>query len=854
MSTFPKKYDHRDVEKKWRLYWDKEGIYRWVPDKNRAAIFSIDTPPPTVSGSLHIGHVFSYTQTDLIARYQRMSGKSVFYPMGWDDNGLPTERRVQNIHNIACNPTLKLGEQSETSPTKGVRDVSRDTFIKTCSLQTKEDERAFESLWRTLGLSVDWNLSYATIDENARYLSQYSFLDLSKKGLIYKERSPSMWDTQYKTAVSQAEVEDRMKSSEYHYIRFSLGDGDAVGVIATTRPELLAACIALVAHPSDERYQSYFGTHARVPLFEYKVPFLASDHAIPEKGTGLLMVCTFGDIHDVEWWRQSSLPMKPILGPDGCLLPIDFSQEPFLSRNPEKASSHYTDLLAKPLRKVRQLMVEKLRPYLDREAESVEHAVKFYEKGDTPIEFLPTYQWFVKILSMKSLLLSQGEQIDWKPSFMKSRYDNWVLGLNQDWCISRQRFFGVPFPVWYPLDQEGTVLFDSPIFASEDQLPVDPYLEIPLGYVEDQRNKAGGFIADSDVMDTWATSALTPQIAGKWQLNDTQFNQVFPFDLRPQSHEIIRTWAFYTIVKAFVHHDAIPWSIIAISGWILDPDRKKMSKSKGNVVTPEHLLDTYSSDAVRYWAAKARLGVDTAFDEKMFVVGKKLVTKLFNASKFVLSQLSNCFESLSFSDISEPLDDAFMDHLKQVVLRSTNYMETMDYTSALEVTETSFWRYCDHYIELVKKRSYSDIKDLSAISALATLKVSLKTYLKLFAPYLPYVTEEIWSWSYSKLETVQSIHRSSWPKWEANDKESRSILYDRCIDVITEIRAAKTRAGKGMKHGVFRIILRASSQDISLLKQAEKDLKGSGSVEQFVYETYQGDQSSRPLSLEICLA
>ncbi len=840
----PKKYKHTESEHKWREKWETAGVYDWDPSKDRAETFSVDTPPPTVSGSLHIGHVFSYTHTDAIARFQRMRGKNVFYPMGWDDNGLPTERRVQNVFGIKCDPTVSYNDSFQPNEKHKLRPhefepVSRQNFIETCADLTKRDEEAFEQLWKKLALSVDWSLQYATIDDHCRKTSQLSFLDLVRKNRVSNIESPGMWDVDFQTAVAQAEIEDRNCPGAYHDIRFAVDDGSEF-VIATTRPELLAACIAVVAHPEDSRYQKYFGKHAITPLFYGKVPILPSTHADPEKGTGILMVCTFGDVADVEWWKQSDLPIKQVVGRNGTMLPVTFGEAPFNSDNSQKAQANYDELVGLRLKKAQKRIVELLvepnsnvtglLPALAKDPEIIEHPVKFYEKGDTPVELIPTRQWFIKILDYKKELLAQADNIDWHPYYMKTRYTNWVEGLNQDWCISRQRFFGVPFPVWYKLDEHGEPDYDQPLFASEDQCPVDPLIHCPKGFTEEQRNKAGGFIGDPDVMDTWATSSLTPQLTSHWIDNQKRHESVFPMDIRPQSHEIIRTWAFYTIVKAWMHEEKIPWKNVVISGWVLDPDRKKMSKSKGNVITPEHLLDQYSSDAIRYWATKAKLGADTALDEAVFSIGQKLTTKLFNASKFVLMQISD-FDDLSVSDITQPVDTDLIQQHRTLIEKSTQAFESFDYSTALELTEQAFWQFCDHYIELVKVRAYREENLVKKRSALATLQETLKLYLRLFAPFLPYITEEIWSW---KFVTTRSIHQENWPavvEFESVRLPEKEGVLAVAIHVLTEIRGAKSQAQKNMKHPVECLKIECDQNFKDKFDLIQQDVQRAGSVE-----------------------
>ncbi len=846
MTDLPKKLNHHDIEKKWQLFWQENGIYDWDKNIDSENTFSIDTPPPTVSGSLHIGHVFSYTHTDLLARYQRMKGKNVFYPMGWDDNGLPTERRVQNMYSINCNPQLAYDPnwhaKEQTLKRNEYDDVSRQNFIEACGEVTQRDEMTFEALWRQLGLSIDWQQQYATIDDHCRGMSQRSFLDLMNQGYVYQSDAPTLWDVDFQTAVAQAELEDREKPGAYHDIRFNIADSTDYFVISTTRPELLAACIAVVAHPDDKRYQSLFGKYAVTPLFKAKVPILPAKHADPDKGTGILMICTFGDVNDVEWWMTSELPIKQLIKRNGRFRDITMGEAPFESEDVTTAQTFYQPLVGLRVNQARTQIVTQLQAegVLVTDPKKMTHPVKYYEKGDTPIEFIPTRQWFIKILENKDQLLAQGDKIQWHPPYMKSRYDNWVEGLNQDWCISRQRYFGVPFPIWYPLNNHSEPQYDSPIVAKIDQLPVDPLSQVPDGYTEDQRNQPNGFTGDPDVMDTWATSSLTPQIMSHWGSNETRHQQLFPMDIRPQSHEIIRTWAFYTIVKAWYHHQDIPWRHVTISGWILDPDRKKMSKSKGNVVTPSHLLDDYSADAIRYWAAKARLGADTAFDEGVFAVGKKLATKLFNASKFVMMQLAD-YDQLNMTEITQSIDLSFVASLNEVIETATIAFDRFDYASALDKIEAHFWQFCDHYIELVKGRAYREEDINKKMSALATLDWSLKTYLRLLAPFIPYITEEVWSWRYAKASSnqlgKQSIHQTKWPSIDEfqNIIASSKVQFEQAIEILTVVRTTKSQANMSMKHPVERMIIHSPEQNWSSYETIKDDISRAGMINQITF-------------------
>ena len=873
MAEIPKKYKHPDVEDKWRQKWEEWGTYRWDPTLPREQTFVVDTPPPTVSGSLHVGHVFSYTHQDLIVRYQRMIGKNIAYPMGWDDNGLPTERRVQNLLGIRCDPKLpydpdwkpvKKGKKDKT-----IDEVSRRNFIEACGVVTEEDEKAFEHLWRHLGLSLDWTDQYATIDDHCRAISQLSFLDLVERGEVYNVESPTMWDIDFKTAVAQAEVEDRPRQGLFFDLRFGVEEGGEL-LIATTRPELLGACVAVVAHPDDERYQSLFGKFAITPLYGARVPILAAEHADPEKGTGILMVCTFGDAMDVEWWKSSSLPLKQLIGRDGCILPATFGDEPFSSVDDALAQRSHDEIAGLYINKAKKRIAELLAedgglpgwdgPALAGEPKPTDQMVKYYEKGDRALEFVPTRQWFIRILEHKEELLAQGEKIHWHPAHMKTRYSHWVEGLNQDWCISRQRYFGVPFPVWYVIGSDGEPDFSKPLYADKASLPVDPLTDTPPGYTADQREVVGGFTAEPDVMDTWATSSLTPQIQSHWGTDDERHAKLFPMDIRPQAHDIIRTWAFYTIVKAWMHSDEIPWHHVILSGWILDPDRKKMSKSKGNVVTPDDLLVEYSSDAVRYWAARARLGTDTAFDPAVFKIGKRLTMKIFNASRFVFMQLEAAVgdgETPGVEAITDPLDLALVDRMRTVIDQSTRAFETFDYATALQVIEDSFWSFCDHYLELVKLRSYAEEDTPGRRSAIAALSWALKTFLRLLAPFVPFVTEEVWSWRFSDSDRP-SVHTARWPVVEEVDRVARADhdgTYEAAVDVLTAIRGTKTKAQKSLRWPVFRLTISGPEASRLALEPVLDDVLRAGNVDAASVEVRDGaSPEGRRFSIEVELA
>lgn len=796
-----------DIEERCRTFWGNTDIYKYKPTKNRENLFSVDTPPPTVSGTLHIGHIFSYTQTDVLVRFQRMLGKSIFYPIGWDDNGLPTERRVQNYYNVNCNPAVPYDpnfkpvhdEAKDKSPKK---DISRQNFIETCWSLTSEDEKIFESVFRQIGQSYDWDLKYETINQHSIEISQHSFIDLIEKKMAYSSEAPTMWDTTFQSAIAQAEVEDKEMVGHFHDIKFGTDDGKGF-VISTTRPELLAACIAVVAHPDDARYKHLFGKKAIVPVFDIPVEVYPSEHADPEKGTGIMMVCTFGDIADVDWWKsQKNIPIKQIVGLNGRIKELNYGDAPFETTNKTKAQANYNQIAGLKIKQAREKVVELLRAEgaLIGEPREITHPVKFYEKGDLPLEFVSSRQWFIDILSYKKELIEQGRKIKWYPAHMQSRYENWVEGLNQNWCVSRQRYFGVPFPVWYKIDEFGNVDYDKQIFATFDMLPLDPMLAVPPGYTEAQRDKPNGFTGDKDIMDTWATSSLTPQITSKWFKDSEHHASIYPFDIRPQAHDIIRTWAFYTIMKSFAHEKQIPWKSTVISGFILDPDRKKMSKSKGNVVTPADLITKYSADAVRYWASRAKLGIDTAYEEQIMEIGKKLTMKMFNASRFVFNIIESAkvdASKLVIKNVTNELDLSWLAKLSGAVKQATESFNKFDYAYALESAEHAFWDFCDNYVEIVKTRAYS-----GDISSLASLMTSIATFIKLFAPITPYIAEEIYQCAPNKQDEAISVHTAKWPSLKV---QGTSEVYEATVGVVELVRKAKTEVQKSIRWPVLEM-------------------------------------------------
>jgi valyl-tRNA synthetase len=853
MATVPEKPSLEGLESKWDAYWQQQRIYRFDRSSHREAIYSIDTPPPTVSGHIHLGTAFGYIQVDAVARFQRMRGRAVFYPMGWDDNGLPTERRVQNHYGVRCDPLVPYdpdlalaasGSRGESGSAKqnGQRAISRPNFVELCRQLTAEFEESFEQEWRTLGLSVDWSLKYATVDDRSRRVAQRAFLRNVRRGEAYASEAPTMWDADFQTAVAQAEIEDREVPGVCYRLAFARAGGLPVEV-ETTRPELLPSCVALVAHPDDERYRALLGTEVISPLFSVTVPVAAHHLAEPDKGSGIAMICTFGDTTDVLWWRDLGLPLRSVIRRDGR---FDEAVPGWLSG---QGAAAYADLAGQTSVAARRRVAEMLRASGDLigEPRPIRHQVRFYEKGDRPLEIVTSRQWYIRNGArdpgLRDALLTAGRVLRWHPDFMRVRYENWVEGLASDWLISRQRYFGVPFPVWYRVDGSGETRWDELILADESALPVDPQSQPPPGYDEGQRGEPGGFAGDPDVMDTWATSSLTPEIAAGWVDDPGLFDRTYPMDLRPQGPEIIRTWLFSTMLRAHLEHGELPWAHAQINGWILDPDRKKMSKSAGNVLTPMPLVEQFGADGLRYWACRAAPGTDTSSDTTQMKAGRRLAVKVLNASRFVLGLGSQAGD---VADISEALDQAMLAQLAAVVDAATDSFAGYSYHRALERTEEFFWRFCDDYLELVKVRAYGG--GAPGRSAQTALSVALSALLRLFAPFLPFVTEEVWSWWQEG-----SVHLAPWPRatelLDAGNGTDPALL-DVVGSALAEVRKAKSEQRRSQRSEVATLHVRDLAERVAALRMAERDLRDAGHIRSVVL----GEAPERLITVELAAA
>ena len=832
MVEFPSKYKFSDSEKKWQEFWQKHGVYLWDKNETRDRTYVVDTPPPTVSGQLHIGHVYSYTHTDFIVRYQRMKGMNIFYPMGFDDNGLPTERLVEAKRKVRASS------------------MNREEFIAICQDVVEVEEAKFHDLFNRIALSVDWNIEYRTISPISCKISQMSFLDLIHKDQIYRDSQPMLWDPVDQTALAQADIEDHEKTTFMNDIQFTT-EGGALIIIATTRPELLPACVAVLFHPDDTRYNKLAGKFAISPLFGVKVPLLADDMVDPEKGTGLVMCCTFGDQTDILWWRKHKLPTKIIFSKWGTIAGIEFDDTCI---DKEKAEKFAMEIVGMKIIQAREKIIELLKNegLLSSQTERIQ-TVKCAERSGTPLEILTTPQWFIKAINHKDELANRSNELNWHPYSMKIKLDSWIQGVSLDWCISRQRYFGVPFPVWYSKrkGEEGKI-----ILASTQQLPVDPSHDLPSGYTREEVQ------ADKDVMDTWSTSSVSPQLSSHgitqgFMVDQKRHKALFPADLRPQAHEILRTWAYYTLLKSHLHENTLPWKNIMISGWCLASDRSKMSKSKGNVLVPDTLLEQFGADVIRYWSASSKLGADTAYSEDVMNNGKRLVNKLWNAAKFVsqhFDKIPNEYKNAELSELKDKIccdfDKYFITRLSGLVHSATSEFEKYEYAGAMDQTEQFFWcLFCDNYLEITKTRAYDEENKnaAGALSARLTLYHGLKIILKLFAPFLPHITEELYQLLYSTDDSIHSRH--SWPVldlvFSGVDKSSEQL-----IDVLEMVRKVKAKDNLSIKAPINYIEIMGKK---SLSDDLIADLQNVTSTMEirFVSELSSKDQELKNEAIEI---
>ena len=782
----PKIYNANEAELKWQKYWEKEKINAFDPDDQKREIYSIDTPPPTVSGKMHMGHAFGNSQQDFIARYKRMRGFNVLQPFGTDDNGLPTQTLVQKLKKVRA------------------QDMSRKEFTKLC-LETLEKELrpAYTNDWKRLGISCDFDVKYTTINKHCRKLSQKSFIELYEMGRAYRKEAPAIWCPKCQTAIAQVELEDKEHDSMFNDIVFKVGDKELV--IATTRPELLPACVGIFFHPEDKRYQKLEGKMAIVPLFNFEVPILPDERADPEKGTGIVMCCTFGDQTDIEWQKAHNLPIKNAINRDGTMSSLAGKYEG--TKIDEARKQIIEDLKANNLLKTQK---------------PITHAVNTHERCGTAVEFVHSKQWFIKYLDLKEDMLKWGEELNWFPTHMKNRFDNWVKGLAWDWCISRQIFFGIPFPVWYCEDCGEVIL------AKLENLPVDPTEDSsPVDCCPGCQSK--NIVGESDIINTWATSSLTPTIVKELFKGKPCYDYLLknPMNLRPQGHDIISFWLFNTVVKSHLHFQMKPWNDCFINGWMLDPKGKKMSKSKGNVIEPQGMIDKYSADGLRFMSAGCKLGEDFPFQEKDIITGQKMITKVWNASKFCITHLEDYKKS---EEVTEIFDKWLLSKLQKVIKESTQALDKHEFSKSKAEVEKFFWQcFCDYYLEIAKDRLYNPtIRGFDARkSAQQSLYVTVLNILKLVAPIMPHITEEVYHLYFAEKEKSKSIHISDWP--ECDEKlidEKAELVGDLGVDIIGTVRKFRAAEQMSPKIELAELILVSDEQDFEeMLKSIEADLK-----------------------------
>ncbi|RZV40368.1 MAG: valine--tRNA ligase [Candidatus Acidulodesulfobacterium acidiphilum] len=804
-KDFPKNYDYKSVEEKISKYWEDNDIYKFSLEDKGKDIYSVDTPPPYVSSAhLHVGHVMSYSQAEFIIRYKRMKGYNVFYPMGFDDNGLPTERYVEKKYKI---------NKSK---------ITREEFIDLCLKETKIGIDIYKSLWRSVGISADYSLSYSTIDERCRKTAQKSFLDLYGKGLIERRNEPILWCPQCRTSLAQADVVMEEFTGVLYDIEFKSDEGKGL-IISTTRPELLGGCVAVYANPADERYRFLEGMSVKTPLYNKNVPVKYDESVDMSYGSGLMMVCTWGDAEDVKKWKEHSLDTAIIIDRSGRLNELSGGYKGLNVRDAKKG-------IVEDLRKMSLIKLEK----------PLNHNVGVHDRCSTPVEFILAEQWFIKILENKEKFIDAGNRMSWHPQFMKTRYDEWINNLKWDWNISRQRFYGVPFPVWYCAECGEVVV------ASEKELPVDPAVIMPVNM---KCKKCGGskLIPENDVMDTWMTSSLTPLINSLWSYEDAEskklYNTIYPMGLRPQAQEIIRTWLFYTVVKSVYHTGDIPFKDVMISGWGLDKNGKKMSKSLGNFVSPEEITGKYSADALRYWASKANLGQDLRFSEEDVANGRRLTIKIWNAARFLITNVESDFnpyeknvKDLKLSRIDEWILTEFENTLKSC----GNYMESYEYSLCMRTLQDFFYNsYCDNYLEIIKNVFWDESEESSERkkTVLNIMYFISLNAVKMFAPFMPFITEELYLSFYKRYEKDKSIHKSFWPEFRNDLIFKDSLKYSAVLlNILDASRKLRTNLNLHQNHKVHKILIQALNQDyIEIINDISGDIRSAVRAERLIF-------------------
>ena len=778
-----KKYDFKEKETKWMNYWKENNVYEFKPDQRE--VYSIDTPPPTVSGKIHIGHIFSYSQAEMMARYKRLKGFNVFYPFGFDDNGLPSERLVEK-------------EQG-----KKAAEIGREEFSKLCYETTDKYEAEFQELFSKMGVSTDWKMCYKTVSPSTIKISQLSFLDLIDKGHCYHKESPALWCNECLTSIAQAELETKTIKTMFNYLNYETTDGETF-TIATTRPELIPAIVCVFVNPEDEEHKHLIGKTAHIPVIDVEVPILADDKVAIDKGTGVVMCCTFGDQTDIEWWKKYNLPLKYIFTDDGKII---------------DSVKNYGGL---KIKEARAKIIEDFKEagYLVKQ-EELEHEVQTHERCGKEVEYSVMKQWFIDIMNHKEDFIKIGNEIKWYPDHMHARYDEWVNNVAWDWCISRQRYFGVPFPVWYCKD------CGEPIFARKEDLPVNPLVDkAPVDKCP--KCGCGEFIPETDVMDTWATSSVTPLINMRYGEENNYEDILKPMSLRTNASEIIRTWDFYTIVKSFYHFGTRPWDNVMISGFVMADKGEKISKSKGNSkVEPMDLINNYSADVIRYWTGSGRLGTDIIFSEETLQRGRKLINKIWNVSKFIEMHLAD-FKDKEFTDF-EYIDKWIIGKFEEMETGFIKYLDNYEMGLALNHLEKFFWNFCDNYIEIVKHRLYrpEEFGDTPRYSGQKTVYMLLYKLLQDFSIFFPFITEEIYQ---ELFKDEKSIHLTKIKELEYNFKDEAKIG-DEIVDIVSQARGEKSNNNLSLKTPIKNLELSLNGELKEAINKSIKDFKATLFIE-----------------------